>query len=169
MKPKSLPHCAVLFCFLGCLIGFLFLAFLTATSGYIRISYFLVQSFYIVFPLGHAFFGAFALLLLLGSSFFLMVLYSWQKWASALSSLLNVFQFFDLPVLVGYELWILTAGTAAMPIHVVLFLANTPLANIATNWFVLISSCIMLVTSLLIHRSRFTSKLKLVYIRAFKW
>lgn len=155
--------------FVGCLIGFFFLAFLTATSRYIGVSNFFVQSFYRIFPFGHGFFGVFGLILFIVSSFCLAILYSWQKYANAFKGFLYVFQFFDLPVLILFELWLLVSDYKEMDTHVIMVLANTPLANIITNWFFLVAACIMFLLSAAFHKKTFLSKFCSLYGRAFKW
>ena len=155
--------------FVGCLIGFSFFAFLTATSRCNAVSNYFVQSFYHIFPLTHGFFGIFGFVLLISSSVLLVILFSWQNSATKVKSFSYVFQFFDLPVLIGFELWIAISDFKEMPIHVLMVLANTPLANIVTNWFVLIVSIIMFLFTILFHREKFIPNFCLVYDKAFKW
>jgi hypothetical protein len=106
---------------------FVVLAFLTATTRYLRASNLIVQEFYRVFPIGHAVFGIAGLVSFCSSSACLTIYLGRE-------SFWRVIQFFTIPLFMFYEVWILVADEGEMPKHIVMFIAGTPLSGILTNW-----------------------------------
>jgi len=130
--------------FIGSLTMFVILAFLTATTRYLRASNVIVQQFYQLFPFGHAVFGVVGLVSFCSSSACLTIYLGRDN-------LWRVIQFFTIPLLMFYEVWILLADEGEMSKHMVMFIAGTPLSGILTNWVGLFVSAGLFVFVLVRH------------------
>lgn len=134
--PRGIRDIALLG-FMVSIIIFAIFAYITATSGYIAASRAALVAFYSEFPVGHYLFGVFGFTFFVSASFCLMAYFLDR---GILRAFRDALRFFVFPALMAYELWLLLVDTKEMPIHVMMFLAGTPLAGILTNWFVFVVS-----------------------------
>ena len=116
---------------------FAIFAYITATSHNMSTSRAALFAFYSEFPAGHYLFGVFGFAFFASASLCLMV-YSLDRGIQRAFE--DTLQFFVFPALMAFELGLLFVDTKEMPLHVMLFLASTPLAGILTNWFVFVVS-----------------------------
>jgi hypothetical protein len=134
--PRAIRRIALLGFFVSA-ITFSFFGFITATSHNVHVSRAILLEFYHAFPEGNFLFGVFGLAFFLSSSLCLMAYFLDRGTDRAFNDTLR---FFVFPALMVFELFLFLVDTKEMPIHVTMFLASTPLADVLTNWFVFVVS-----------------------------
>jgi len=140
----------VLLGFAASVILFGIYAYITATSNHISVSHAALVAIFSEFPAGqgHYLFGVFGFAFFVSASFCLTAYFLDR---GMLMAFRDVLRFFVFPALTAYELWLLLADAKEMPVHVTMFVGDTPLGGILTNWFVLVVSSGLLIL-MLVHR-----------------